>query len=244
MQELIMALGAGGAVWLWMSSPRETVRRVNSGPPALIPRVRTERSSRARLIAAAGLAACVTVWGYPEVGWWILIVAAALGAGGNWALGRFEPAKLKVEREQIQRDLPAALDLLAAALRAGLPLRRALPEVISVLEGPLAERLRVVDVQTRLGESETRAWQRLASDPTLGVLAGDIARGVGSGVGLDQLLAEVAEQARAENRGLREQQARVVGVRTVLPLMVCFLPAFLIIGIVPIVAGFLTGFLN
>lgn len=196
------------------------------------------------MLASGGVAACVTAWGYPEFGWWVLVAATALGVGGYWALGRLEPGKVRAEREQIQRDLPAALDLLAAALRAGLPLRRALPEVIAVLEGPLAERLRIVDLQMQLGESESLAWRRLGEDPVMGGLAKDVARGVGSGVGLDQLLAEVAEQARAENRGLREQQARVVGVRTVLPLMVCFLPAFLIIGIVPIVAGFLTGFLN
>lgn len=239
-----MVGGVACAVWLLINSPQDAVRRASLRPLPPTSTQQTHLGSRTRLVAAGGLTSCATAWGYPEFGWWVLVAAVALGVGGYWALGRLEPAKMRAEREQIQRDLPPALDLLAAALRAGLPLRRALPEVIAVLEGPLAERLGIVDMQMQLGESESGAWRRLGEDPVMGALAKDVARGVGSGVGLDQLLAEVAEQARAENRGLREQQARVVGVRTVLPLMVCFLPAFLIIGIVPIVAGFLTGFLS
>ena len=35
-----------------------------------------------------------------------------------------------------------------------------------------------------------------------------------------------------------------MGVRTVLPLMVCFLPAFMLVGVVPIVAGVVMGMLG
>ena len=244
MLQLIVCSAVGLTVWLVINSPREPVRRAALGPPPLAPDRSPRVASKTRLLAAVGVTACAIAWGYPDFGWWALPVAAALGSAGYFVLGQLEPAKRRAEREQMQHDLPATLDLLAAALRAGLPLRRALPEVISVLDGPLARRLRMVDVQIQLGEPEASAWRRLGEDPVIGGLAKDLARGVGSGVGLDQLLVEVAEQARLESRGLREQQARAVGVRTVLPLMVCFLPAFLIIGIVPIVAGFLTGFLN
>ena len=232
------------AVWLVINSPQTPVRRAALGSPAILPDRFPRVPSKTRLLAAVGVAACIVAWGYPDLGWWALPLAAALGSASYVVLGKLEPTKRRAEREQMQHDLPATLDLLAAALRAGLPLRRALPEVISVMDGPLAHRLRIVDVQIQLGESEASAWRRLGEDPVIGGLAKDLARGVGSGVGLDQLLVEVAEQARLESRGLREQQARAVGVRTVLPLMVCFLPAFLVIGIVPIVAGFLTGFLN
>ena len=46
-----------------------------------------------------------------------------------------------------------------------------------------------------------------------------------------------AEVAREERHGQVEEAARRVGVRSVLPLMVCFIPAFLLLGIVPTVAS-------
>ena len=38
------------------------------------------------------------------------------------------------------------------------------------------------------------------------------------------------------------KEARKVGVRSVVPLMACFLPAFILVGVVPIVAGLLRDF--
>jgi len=52
-----------------------------------------------------------------------------------------------------------------------------------------------------------------------------------------------ADDGRQESRDAAVKSARTVGVRSVIPLMVCFLPAFFLIGVVPIVAGLLTSFL-
>lgn len=51
-----------------------------------------------------------------------------------------------------------------------------------------------------------------------------------------------AEDARQESRDQALKQARTVGVRSVIPLMACFLPAFVLIGVVPIIAGLIQGF--
>ena len=46
-----------------------------------------------------------------------------------------------------------------------------------------------------------------------------------------------ADEARAERTAAVEIAARQVGVRSVLPLMLCFIPAFLLLGIVPTVVS-------
>ena len=51
------------------------------------------------------------------------------------------------------------------------------------------------------------------------------------------LLAAVADDQRDEARMQAESAARAAGVRSVAPLVACFLPAFILIGIVPIVAS-------
>ena len=50
---------------------------------------------------------------------------------------------------------------------------------------------------------------------------------------VDRLSEELARRARADV----EDRARAVGVRAAVPLGVCLLPAFLLLGIVPLVAG-------
>ena len=64
-------------------------------------------------------------------------------------------------------------------------------------------------------------------------MAADLARSVESGTMLGVALSVHAEEARAMRSAAVEVAARKVGVRSVLPLMLCFIPAFLLLGIVP-----------
>jgi hypothetical protein len=53
-----------------------------------------------------------------------------------------------------------------------------------------------------------------------------------------------AVQARARREAALQVVARSVGVRSVLPLMTCFIPAFLLLGVVPTVASALARALS
>ena len=53
------------------------------------------------------------------------------------------------------------------------------------------------------------------------------------------MLSHRANEIQSERRAAVEARAKAVGVRTVIPLGLCFLPAFLLLGIVPVVAGLL-----
>ena len=103
--------------------------------------------------------------------------------------------------------------------------------------GPLSDDLRQVLRLTELGHDDASAWRTLAGHEQLGAAASDLARSVDSGTLLVESLSAHAELARAERRGLVESAARQVGVRSVLPLMLCFIPAFLLLGVVPTVVS-------
>ncbi|NHB85425.1 hypothetical protein G7085_14540 [Tessaracoccus sp. HDW20] len=73
-------------------------------------------------------------------------------------------------------------------------------------------------------------------------MARDVARAERSGTALADVLRTHAEDARRDCHDEAQKAARRVGVRSVVPLMVCFLPAFILVGVVPIIAGLLSGF--
>jgi len=58
-----------------------------------------------------------------------------------------------------------------------------------------------------------------------------------TGAPLAATVSAVADDARERARWDAEASARRAGVRAVGPLAVCFLPAFLLLGVVPIVAS-------
>ena len=167
--------------------------------------------------------------------------AAPVAAAVTWlVIERSEPAQLRSEREQARRDLPHVVGLLADALRAGQPPVEALGVVAGALPGPAAVRLAEVVPRLRLGVDPVQVWADLAADPALGPLGRALARAhrTGSPVvpAIERLATELARSDRAEV----EDRARAVGVKAAVPLGLCLLPAFVLIGIVPVVAGLLT----
>jgi len=51
-------------------------------------------------------------------------------------------------------------------------------------------------------------------------------------------LALIDRVVRLASTAALEARARAAGVRSVAPLALCFLPAYLLVGVVPVVAGF------
>ena len=183
--------------------------------------------------AAAGvlLAAAVGALGL------FAVLGAGFGAVGFVVAGRVVTPAARRRRARQRAELPGVLELIAASLRAGLPVRGAAAAVAAASPGPLADDIDLVLAQVAIGDAESRAWLRLAEDPVWGPVARDLARSVESGTTLVELLQAHAERARRERHAGVVAAARTVGVRSVLPLMACYLPAFLLVGIVPVVAG-------
>jgi Flp pilus assembly protein TadB len=165
------------------------------------------------------------------------VVAAALV---RVVLGRAESPAQRARRVRIRGELPHVVGLLAAAVRGGLPAADGLALVCRALPGPASEVLASVRPRIMLGVDPAEAWATLEGDPAVAPLGRTMSRSARTGEpvadALERLATELAERARAES----EDAARRVGVQAAVPLGVCLLPAFLLLGIVPVVAGLVT----
>ena len=101
-------------------------------------------------------------------------------------------------------------------------------------------RLAVLPPRITLGVDPEGAWRALETDPALAPLGRTLARSARTGEPIADALERLGEELSARARGDTEDAARRVGVRAAVPLGLCLLPAFLLIGIVPVVAGLVT----
>ncbi len=190
--------------------------------------------------AAAGRAAGVIA----GVGAWVLlggVPGLALGlfaaVGLPRGLSMLETRDDRDRREQLDRQAPLLADLLSATLAAGAPMRGALEVVAAAVGEPTAGSLRPVLAAIDLGAVPAEAWQGADPPPAHQPILDALARSGESGAPLSTQLARVAEDMRRERMRNVQVRARSAGVRAVAPLAACFLPAFVLVGVVPVVAS-------
>ncbi|MFZ1912803.1 MAG: type II secretion system F family protein [Propionicimonas sp.] len=241
---LAASVAAGAALWLSIRPP-PSARLRDGGRGSVLPRwvqpVPQAMSVHQRGLAAASLAVAIVVWG-GSLGWAVWLTAGCGGLAAFVVLGRFTLSAGSQRREQVVAGLPQTCDLLAVVVEAGLPLRVAVDAVAPAVGGVVGDLLGAVSAKIRLGVPEAQSWRELAAEPGMEQLGREVARTVGSGTGLARLLRGLALEARHEGLAAAQVRAKGVGVRSVLPLMVCFLPAFVLIGIVPIIGGLVGRF--
>jgi pilus assembly protein TadC len=211
-------------------SASELARRPEPAP-ARRPAAGGERG-RWGAAGVAGLAVATAMWSWPGVVLG-LVVALLLGR----FLARLEPRAARLRRERIDRDRVLAADLLAACLAAGASPVDAAAAVIDALGGPVGHELRSVIGAVRLGAAPAAAWLRLCREPGLAPLGRACARAVETGAPLAETVGRLAEDQRAERRSAGAEAARRAGVAAAAPLGLCFLPAFLLLGVVPVLLG-------
>jgi Flp pilus assembly protein TadB len=247
---LLPALLAAAALFLAVPAPGGGLVRLGTpNPSAPVPSGRLRRLFEGRVDAAAlgrrvslgavaGTALCLAAARALQIApfWtgcgWLLVTPSIV-----LLLGWLEPRSARRRREQLTLEAPQALELIAASLAAGVPPRQACAAVVQAFDGPVAEDLGQVLRSVQLGAPDAQAWRALGRHPQFGPAACDLARSVESGTDLVSSLRGDAAAARERRRAALQQGARAVGVRSVLPLTTCFLPAFLLLGIVPTVAS-------
>ncbi|MEU5699040.1 type II secretion system F family protein [Streptomyces aurantiacus] len=142
------------------------------------------------------------------------------------------------------RQLPLAADLLAACIAAGASPVLAARAVGEALEGPVGERLARGAAEVRLGGEPAEAWRGLAALPGARGLARLLERAGESGVPAAVPVARLAAETRAERGRAATARARRAGVLVTAPVGLCFLPAFIAIGVLPVVLGLASGVLG
>lgn len=178
------------------------------------------------------------------LGAWLLvgraagIVAGLAAAGGAWqVLARAEAPSTRRDREEVERTLPHLVDLLASTLMAGAEPIAGLARVCEALPGPAADRLVQVVERARWGGGAVEAWSAIEDDDALAPLARAMVRSQVSGASVVQAVERLADELARESMARAEDAARKVGVAAALPLGLCLLPAFMLLGVVPTVAS-------
>ncbi len=112
------------------------------------------------------------------------------------------------------------------------------------LGGPVGERLATAGAELRLGGEPGAGWGRLAEMPGARALAECLERAARTGAPAAQPVSRLASglrEERARRAGSRAQRAAVL---VTAPVGLCFLPAFLAIGVAPVVIGMASGLLS
>lgn len=193
--------------------------------------------SRLRAWAAGMVAGAVVV--VLVGGWAGLAVAVVVAVALGMALRRVEPRAVRAARAAASAQLPIAAELLASALRAGASPQLAADVVGQALGGPVGQRLVSVGRGLRVGLHPTEAWASLSDVPGADRLVRAVARSTVSGAALTGTFERLAADLRSERDAAAEASVHRVAILTVLPLGLCFLPAFLLAGVVPVVISVL-----
>ncbi|SFY23358.1 type II secretion system F family protein [Streptomyces atratus] len=185
---------------------------------------------------------------------WVLVgglpgcVAGLAGAYGAWRWQRSrrrpEPGAGQAEMAEAARQLPLAADLLAACISAGAGPREAAEAVGESLGGPVGVRLARTAAEIRLGGEPAAAWGRFGEMPGASALARCLDRAGATGAPAAEPVARLAEAMRAERASAAVARAQRAGVAVTAPVGLCFLPAFLMVGVAPVVIGLATGLLR
>ena len=133
---------------------------------------------------------------------------------------------------------PIVAELLGTAIAAGATIPEALTVVFRVTEEPIRSQLEVTLSAIELGADPYTAWSPWLDEPGLSPIAHAIIRSQHSGAPVSAVLDAAASDMRRVYRDEVESRARAAGVRAVAPLALCYLPAYLLVGVVPVVAGF------
>jgi pilus assembly protein TadC len=241
---------AGLAVFLVLRDPAGELRRLTrkrsklaevAAPLTRLIQGRADAPPvRHRVLLSAACALVLSLAGAGIEGWLgrvIWFAGPVVAAIGLLVLGWVEPPSARRRRQQLIMEVPQALELMAACLGAGLPARTACAAVVRTFDGAVADDLGQVLALQQLGVPDVAAWRTLRDHPQLGLAAADLARSVESGTSMAEGLRHHAAAAREARRSELQVRARTVGVRSVLPLMMCFIPSFLLLGTVPAVVS-------
>jgi pilus assembly protein TadC len=133
----------------------------------------------------------------------------------------------------------STLDVLAACLSSGMAVSSAAAATAPSAPRPLAALLgRAADLLA-LGADPARAWSNpdLPVDKHTEALLRLARRSAASGTALAQGVAELADQSRHDAASAADAVAQRASVLIAGPLGLCYLPAFVCLGVAPVIAG-------
>ncbi len=139
-------------------------------------------------------------------------------------------------------SVPLLLDLLGTSLDAGLTVQGALRVVATIADEQIQGRLLCVVAGLEIGASWDNSWEGNVEHAGVARIHEALSFGALTGASAAPLLYAEARQNRNAAGRAAEKRAATLGVKLVLPLGLCSLPAFIALGIVPVVMAMVPEF--
>jgi Flp pilus assembly protein TadB len=170
------------------------------------------------------------------------LVVVGVAAVAAWPVRGWVARRHAAHRRLAVRSeaAPAVLDLLGAALLAGLNPHKAILRIAERAPDALREDMGLAAAVLRLGGTPAAALRAAADRSGLDELraaAAALEAAERWGAPPAEALAARAEALRSRTRLQAEAEAGRAAVRLAFPLVLCFLPAFILLTVVPTVAG-------
>ncbi|UFU07136.1 type II secretion system F family protein [Ruania halotolerans] len=152
---------------------------------------------------------------------------------GKWGRGGASSAR-PARRSAAQVDEAVLLDLAGASLSSGASVPAVIEALGHALDEELADPLLRAVAALRLGAPWDEAWQNGRIPVQVESLRDALGPAWRDGVDPAPLLAQAAVTIRARRGSRAREAAARLGVRLVLPLGLCLLPAFVLLGLAPV----------
>ncbi len=227
--------------WRVLQWSLRLLRRPGGCRPAGDPSGLSAQVGTGLAVTAAGLAVGVALGGAGG-----LAAGLLLGAGlYRWLPKPRSPTARHAawEQQALAGQLPMTAELLAACLTSSSSPSVAVAAVGRSVGAPMGRRLAAISAELALGAPPEISWRRLGEEcPVLAPLGRCLVRTSISGAPPAGPLAGLAQAQRASAARAAHARVRRAGVLATAPLGVCFLPAFVLISVVPVVLGLTSTF--
>lgn len=167
-----------------------------------------------------------------------VVAGGALVALGYVAIDVVLARRASVRQRAIEARLPDVLDQITTCVEAGLGFDAALARLVRAEQHPLTDELGRVLQDVRLGVPRAAALDALIArtdNPDLRLLARAILQAERLGTPVSAVLRSQSDDLRHRRRTRAEELAMKLPVKMVVPLMVCILPALLLVLLGPAV---------
>ncbi len=174
-----------------------------------------------------------------------VLVGMAGGLLGFFAPDFWLAHRASIRKRQIRRSLPDMLDMLTISVEAGLGFDSALAKLVSTTRGPLAEEFAGTLQEIQAGMSRKDALRALAERtdvPDLNTFIMSIIQAEVFGVSVNAILRGQAKEMRLKRRQHAEEVAQKAPVKMVFPVVLCILPATLLVVAGPAVISIARAF--
>lgn len=132
---------------------------------------------------------------------------------------------------QMQRELPDAIDLMTICVESGLGFDAAVQQVAANTEGPLAEEFARVLREMQIGQSRSDALRGLGDRtgvPEVRTFVSAMIQADAFGIPIAQVLRVQSSEIRVKRRQRAEHKAQQVPVKITIPLIFCILPCLFV----------------